>query len=208
MLIESFSLNELDTNTYVVSDGHAAVIIDPCALDMAPVIAYIAKRELSVAALVNTHCHFDHVLGNEPLRALYGAPLYANRAELAILRAAPRTAEIWTGVSPAVREPDGFLAEGAELAVGELRLVVVETPGHSPGGICLHAAGQRVLFTGDTLFAGTIGRTDLPGGDSARLMDSLRDKLWPLPDETVIFPGHGEASTIGEERTHNPFFRF
>lgn len=209
MEIKRFALNELGTNTYVVAadDGHA-IVIDPSVAEMAPVIAYTTAQGLHVTAIVNTHCHFDHVLGNETLRAHYGVPLWLHRAELPNLRNVPDRVEAWFGYRVETREPDGFLQEGDVVTVGNLQFRVIETPGHSPGGICLYEETQGVLLSGDTLFAGTVGRTDLPGSDPQALFDSLRIKLWPLPDSTKIYPGHEEDSTIGEERMHNPYFHF
>jgi len=211
MLIERFALNSMGTNTYVIADRDSgeAIILDPCAADMAPVIAYVADHDLKVQAIVNTHCHFDHVLGNEPLRAHYHAPLWLHRAELALLRDVPERMHALFGMSVETRDPDRFLEAEEVLTLGqEVRLRLLLTPGHSPGGLCLYDEQAGVLFSGDTLFAGTIGRTDLPGSSHADLMASLRDQLWPLPDATVVYPGHEEDTTIGEERMVNPFFRF
>ena len=210
MLIERFTLNEIGTNTYVVGEpGGQVMIIDPSAPDMTPVSSFIRDQGLTVTRIVNTHCHFDHVLGNETVRDMYRTPLLIHRLELPLLLAAPDQVEHFFGyrVQP-TREPDGYLAEGDVISVGEFHFRVIETPGHSPGGVCLYEPDQGVLISGDTLFAGTVGRTDLPGSNSGQLMQSLEKKLWPLPDETRIFPGHADDSTIAQERMHNPFFHF
>lgn len=209
MIIERFALNELGTNIYVVADDDGeAMIIDPGAKDMEPVFAFVGNEGLRVRCIVNTHCHFDHVIGNEATRSRFRVPLLLHESELPLLRSAPDRMEHFLGYRAPVGEPDGWLREGDKLDVGRLRFLVFETPGHSPGGICLYESAEAVLFSGDTLFAGTVGRTDLPGSSRDRLMTSLREKLWPLPDETRVFPGHETDSTIGEERAHNPFFRF
>jgi hydroxyacylglutathione hydrolase len=209
MNIERFALNALGTNTYVVSDRDGeTIVIDPSAPDMSPVVDYIEANGLRTRAIVNTHCHFDHVLGNDVLRAQTGAPLWLHRAEDPVLRDAPKRAQDYLGVAISASTADRYLQAGDIVAVGALAFVVLETPGHSPGGICLYERQQGVVFCGDTLFAGTVGRTDLPGADASVLRSSLREQLWPLPDETVIYPGHGDESTIGDERMHNPYFHF
>ncbi|MCY0870437.1 MAG: MBL fold metallo-hydrolase, partial [Firmicutes bacterium] len=114
----------------------------------------------------------------------------------------------YLGIAISAAGADRHLQAGDVVAVGSLAFAVLETPGHSPGGICLHESAQGILFCGDTLFAGTVGRTDLPGSDPNVLMQSLHKELWPLPDATVIYPGHGDESTIGDERMHNPYFHF
>lgn len=209
MLIERFALNPLATNTYVVADSHGeAWIVDPCAVDMSPVIDFVAARGFCVRAIVNTHCHFDHVLGNERVRAVYDAPLWLHRAELPNLHGAPARAQSFLQATMTTRDPDRFLDAGETLALGDLSFQVLFTPGHSPGGICLYEANEGVLLSGDTLFAGAVGRWDLPGSDYDQLVASLRDVLWPLPDATIVYPGHEEDTTIGEERMVNPYFRF
>ena len=209
MLLQTFTLNELGTNTYVLGEqGGPALLIDPSAFDMAPVFDFVRAHNLTVERIVNTHCHYDHVLGNESARQDLRAPLSAHRLELPVLRGAAARIEQWYGVRMALRDPDEYLADGDAMAVGPFRLHVLETPGHTPGGICLYEASAGILFSGDTLFAGTVGRTDLPGSSGPQLMESLAKKLWPLPDDTRIFPGHADDTTIAEERMHNPYFHF
>lgn len=212
MIVERFALNAMGTNTYVIAAAGEALVIDPCAADMTPVVEYVRSRQLTVKALINTHCHFDHVLGNEVLRTAFRAPLWLHRAELPNLREAPQSAAQWLGVHIETADPDRFLEEGDEVVIGHgpdaVHLQVLLTPGHSPGGICLYDQRASVLFSGDTLFAGTVGRTDLPRSNPDQLVASLRDKLWPLPDHTIVYPGHEDDTTIGEERMVNPYFHF
>lgn len=213
MIVERFALNPMGTNTYVIAAPSGdAYIVDPCATDMAPMVAYIQDHALRVKAIVNTHCHFDHVLGNEAMRTLYRVPLWLHRLELTNLKESPQRAQKWLGIQVETRDPDAFIEDGDVLELGQgtdaVRLQILLTPGHSPGGICLYDRRAGILFSGDTLFAGTVGRTDLPGSDPEALMVSLREKLWPLPDETVVYPGHEDDTTIAEERMANPYFHF
>ncbi len=209
MLMERFTLNDIGTNTYVIGEpGGQVMIVDPSASDMTPVISFIRDRGLAVSRIVNTHCHFDHVLGNEAVRGEYRVPLLIHRLELPLLLRAPEQVETWFGYRMETREPDGYLAEGDVIPIGAFSFHVIETPGHSPGGICLYEPDEGVLISGDTLFAGTVGRTDLPGSNGQQLMESLEKKLWPLPDGTRIFPGHADDTTMAEERMHNPYFHF
>ena len=209
MLIQSFVLNELYTNTYVVGEPHGEVfILDPGDEEMHEVIDYVMEQGLTVKYIINTHAHYDHVLGNERLRKQFAVPLLINELELDTLTQLPNITQMLFNQSVVSNPPDQYLREHDTLDVGRYQFRVIATPGHSPGGICLYEAQAGVLFAGDTIFAGTIGRTDLPGGNAVQLIQSLREKLWPLPDEVVIYPGHEEESTIGEERMHNPYFNF
>ncbi|PWI58530.1 MBL fold metallo-hydrolase [Sulfoacidibacillus thermotolerans] len=209
MRIWRFTLNPLGTNTYVVSDDEGAgLIIDPSSPDMTSVLELIEQEKLQIQQIVNTHCHFDHVLGNEELRVKLGVPLRIHERELPLLENAPKQALDWLDIVVTTEQPDGFFVDGEELLIGKLRFTVLETPGHSPGGVCFYHATENVLFSGDTLFAGTVGRTDLPGADGSQLLVSLKTKLWPLPDQTKVYPGHEEDTTIGEERSLNPYFHF
>ena len=209
MLIQSFVLNELYTNTYVVGEPHGEVfILDPGDEEMHEVIDYVMEQGLTVKYIINTHAHYDHVLGNERLRKQFAVPLLINELELDTLTQLPNITQMLFNQSVVSNPPDQYLREHDTVDVGRYQFRVIATPGHSPGGICLYEAQAGVLFAGDTIFAGTIGRTDLPGGNAIQLLQSLKEKLWPLPDEVVIYPGHEEESTIGEERMHNPYFNF
>jgi hydroxyacylglutathione hydrolase len=206
MVIEAFVLNDLGTNCYVVAaqaNGPCAVI-DPCGVDMTPVLDYVKQQNLTITHIINTHWHGDHVVGNEEIRKFSGAPVYMHELDAPYLTQANDQLLRFLGASDITLKPvDHLLHEGDKLEVGDLTFEVIHTPGHTVGGITLHSDG--VLFTGDTLMAGTIGRSDFPGGSFTDLIRSIREKLLPFSDDTVIYPGHGEPSTIGEEKMLNPF---
>jgi glyoxylase-like metal-dependent hydrolase (beta-lactamase superfamily II) len=184
-----------------------AVVIDP-GDDGGRIHQAIGRHGLTVVAVVATHAHFDHILAAEAIRAATGAPFYLHLDDVELLQWLPASLRLFLGIahSPPPPEVDGKLADGDELTVGEGRLQVIHTPGHSEGSICLLApdATEAMLFSGDTLFAMSIGRTDLPGGDPQALVASIRQRLFPLGD-LPVFPGHGPATTLDRERVSNPF---
>jgi glyoxylase-like metal-dependent hydrolase (beta-lactamase superfamily II) len=165
----------------------------------------LQQHHLTVTAIVNTHAHFDHLFALNEVRAATRAPFLLHTDEEPVLAMAQASALLF-GMRIAKPAPaDRLLREGDEVSAGAITLKVLHTPGHSPGGICL--LHDKSVFVGDTLFQAGIGRTDLPGGDYATLMRSIRDKLFPLPDDTVVYPGHGPATTMGDEKRWNPFLR-
>jgi glyoxylase-like metal-dependent hydrolase (beta-lactamase superfamily II) len=194
----------LQSNSYLLADEvtREAALFDP-GMESEPVADILARERLTVTAIVNTHGHFDHVFGNAYFKAKTGAPLLMHRADLDLVKRLEEQSLYFGFRATPSPPPDRFLEEGDEVRVGGIRLRVLHTPGHSAGGICLVTDGTA--FVGDTLFAGSIGRTDLPGGSAETLLTSIREKLLTLPDDTVIYPGHGPATTIGHERRHNPF---
>jgi hydroxyacylglutathione hydrolase len=195
----------LECNCYVVGDPVAreAIVIDP-GDDAAEIAGAAADQGLSISSIVATHAHFDHVLAAARLKELTGAPFLLHRDDTALLSWLQESVRVWLGVeAPPPPEVDGFPAEGDTLTAGGLELEVVHTPGHSPGSISLIA--PEAVFSGDTLFAGSVGRTDLPGGDGGALLHAIRSKLFALEDERPVLPGHGPATTVGYERRHNPF---
>lgn len=198
----------LQANCYIVSSpgASAAAIADPGG-DPELIAEHLRRGGLRPLAIVNTHAHPDHADANAALKERYRIPILMHRDEAAMLKdAAPLMKLIGLAFEPSP-PPDRLLDDGEEIAIGDLALKVIHTPGHTPGGICLlhEGGGAPVLFSGDTIFAGSIGRTDLPGGSYEALMNSIRDKILPLPDETVVLPGHGPETTLGRERAHNPF---
>ncbi len=202
MEIQTFELTPFMTHCYVVSDGGEALVIDPG--EGAPELLEVLSG-LRVTKIVNTHCHLDHSSGNAAVKAATGAPLAIHSGDLPLLRSLPQQGMMFGVPCEASPEPDEFLVEGDVVRVGSLEFRVVHVPGHSPGHIALLTDG--VAIVGDVLFAGSIGRTDLPGGDSAELIHSIRTKLLTLPDDTTVYSGHGPETTIGEERMYNPFLR-
>lgn len=206
MILETLVVGSLGVNCYIIGDDKTrdAIVIDPGG-NANDILAAIEKHQLKVIAIVNTHAHFDHVGALHSIRAETGAPFVLHEDEVPMLRAAQSSAAMFGLAIPQQMPPERLVRDGDRIEVGAVVLKVLHTPGHTPGGICL--LNENHVFVGDTLFQGSIGRTDFPGGDYATLMRSIRDKLMPLPDETVVHPGHGAATTIGEEKTLNPFLR-
>jgi hydroxyacylglutathione hydrolase len=202
--IRGFTIGPLETNAYLIVDEakRQALLIDP-GLESEGIYDVIHNEGLELSAIVNTHGHFDHVCGNAFFKAKTGAPVLIHQEDVAMMRQAAQQALTFGFQVPTPPPPDRLLAEGDDVVVGESRMDVLHTPGHTPGGICLY--GDGFAFVGDTLFAGSIGRTDLVGGSIEVLLASIRSKLLSLPDETAVYPGHGPPTTIGEERLSNPF---
>ncbi|MDF1542617.1 MAG: MBL fold metallo-hydrolase [Anaerosomatales bacterium] len=196
-------LGPLDTNCWIAADGAdgPAVVIDP-ADDAGAVLDALAGTR--VAAVVLTHCHFDHLAGAAALLEATGAPLMVHEADAPFITHPEGTGGALFGFDHVAPETDRVLVAGDVVEAGSLALEVLHTPGHTPGGICLYTPGH--LFSGDTLFAGSVGRTDFPRGDGRALRDSIASWIAPLPDDTAVHPGHGPDTTIGRERRINPFF--
>jgi len=205
MLLRSVTVGITQTNCYLVGcdETHEGVVIDPGG-NPARILQAVGEIGLAVRYVLNTHCHFDHMAANADIVAATGAPLALHPAEIPILQA--RGGASWFGVP--VREsplPDLELEAGQVLEVGTLHFQVLETPGHSPGGVTFYLEGEGVAFDGDVLFAMGVGRVDLPGGDWDTLLRSIREVLFTLPDETVLYPGHGPQTTVGREKRSNPW---
>jgi hydroxyacylglutathione hydrolase len=195
----------LACNCYIVGDAATteAIVIDPGG-DADEIAGAIASRSLTIVAIVATHAHFDHIIAAERLRELTGAPFYLHDGDRALLDWMQTSGRLFLGVDlPPPPEVDRPAPEGEILTAGDVKLEVLHTPGHSPGSISLVADGA--VFSGDTLFAGSIGRTDLPGGDTSQLLQVITDKLFPLGDDMAVHPGHGPSTKIGDERRFNPF---
>src|SRR5205085_2775029 len=175
--------------------------------DIEDVASILQQHNLKVKQIVITHAHIDHVGGAMKLRALTGAPIMLNHNDLALLKMLDMQAT-WIGVAaPGDVKIDAALADGENLSAGNLSADVLHTPGHTEGSVCLYFPADKLLIAGDTLFAGSIGRTDLPGGSMDKIMRSLHERVLALPDDTVVIPGHGPKTTIGSEREGNPFLR-
>ncbi len=208
MIHEILPVGPLQCNCSVIGDEttHEAMVIDP-GDDIADILALIQKHNLQVKRIVITHAHIDHVGGAMKLRAATGAPILLNHNDYTLLKMLDLQAA-WIGMeSPGKVEIDHSLGESDRVEAGALLANVMHTPGHTEGSICLHFPAQKKLIAGDTLFAGSIGRTDLPGGSFDKIISSLQEKLLALPDETIVVPGHGPLTTIGAERESNPFLR-
>jgi glyoxylase-like metal-dependent hydrolase (beta-lactamase superfamily II) len=206
MIHEIFPVGPLQCNCSVVGDetSREAMVIDP-GDDIDDVLAIIRKHNLTVRQIVITHAHIDHVGGAMKLRRATGAPILLNENDYDLLKMLDVQAT-WLGMAqPEKVEIDDSPVQGSRVTAGALKASVLHTPGHTQGSICLYFPAEKKLIAGDTLFAGSIGRTDLPGGSFEKIIHSLRERLLPLPDETVVVPGHGPLTTIGEERVSNPF---
>lgn len=210
-IFEHMVVGDLSCNCYLVADPQTrqAVVIDP-GDDGGRILEAIGTHKLDLVAVVATHAHFDHILAAETLRAATGAPFHLHAADTDLLAWLPASLEMFLGITTPVAPPevDRRLSDGDEIAVGGSGLQVIHTPGHSPGSVSLLSPEQGedgpVLFSGDTLFAMSVGRADLPGGDPDVLVDSIRRRLFPLGDMPV-YPGHGPATTLDRERVNNPF---
>jgi len=205
MIVEQIVVGPLASNCYIFGDEEAGrgIVVDPGA-DAPLILGAIARLGLEIEAIVATHGHFDHVGAAGEVRERTGAPFLAHPQEQEAIAAARLRAQLFAGLDiPQPPSPDRLLEEGEVLSIGRYTLRVAHAPGHSPGHIVL--LGDNLAFVGDVLFAGSVGRTDLPGGDYTALMQSISRLLLPLPDETVVYPGHGPVTTIGRERLTNPF---
>src|ERR1700733_687627 len=206
MTEEILPVAPLRCNCSVIGDetSREAMVIDP-GDDLQEVLALIRKHDLQVKQIVITHAHIDHVGGAMKLRAATGAPILLNQNDYALLKMLDAQAA-WIGVVPPGKvEIDRSVSTGETVTAGSVTANILHTPGHTEGSICLYFAADKKLIAGDTLFAGSIGRTDLPGGSMQKILRSLHDTVLALPDETVVVPGHGPLTTIGEERETNPF---
>jgi hydroxyacylglutathione hydrolase len=208
MIHEILPVGPLQCNCSVIGDeaSREAMVIDP-GDDIEDVLALIRKHNLTIKQIVITHAHIDHVGGAAKLRAATGAPILLNQNDYGLLKMLDVQAT-WIGMpSPGKVDIDQSVAQADKVKAGSLAANVIHTPGHTEGSICLYFPAQQKLIAGDTLFAGSIGRTDLPGGSFDKIIRSIHEKVLSLPDDTVVVPGHGPLTTIGEERQSNPFLK-
>ncbi len=208
MTIETvtLTLGIVQTNCYIVADtaSGAAVVIDP-ADDAAAILQAVRTHGWTLRQILATHAHFDHVLAADDLRRATGAPFRLHEADLPVLEAMALTGQLFGLELPPAPEPDSFVVAGEQIAVDGLSLRVLFTPGHTPGHVSYVLPAAEMVFSGDCLFQGSIGRTDLPGGDYDLLLRSIREQLLPLGDAYTVASGHGPLTTIGAERATNPF---
>jgi hydroxyacylglutathione hydrolase len=208
MILETYAVGPLQCNCTLLGDEEAgeAIVIDP-GDEIARIHQRLTELKLKLKQILITHAHIDHVGGALKLKRLTGAPILLNESDLTLLKMMEMQAA-WLGVhAPETAPPDETLSEGMVVGLDRFPAQVLHTPGHTQGSVCLHFAPLKLVIAGDTLFAGSIGRTDLPGGDFDQIIESLHSRLLTLPDETKVLPGHGPATTIGEERQSNPFLQ-
>jgi glyoxylase-like metal-dependent hydrolase (beta-lactamase superfamily II) len=209
--IQSFTFSPVQENTYVLyNENRAACIIDPgCYFshEEQALKGFIEGNNLTPVLLLNTHCHLDHIFGNRFVQKEWNLTLHLHPLEKQLLDLGPVQGQMW---QLPFENYDGdlkYLEEGDTVLIGNEPLEVLLTPGHSPGSICFYSNAHRFLIGGDVLFNGSIGRTDLPGGDFKTLEQSIKTKLYTLPQDVVVYPGHGDSTTIGDELKTNPFVR-
>src|SRR5580658_2286786 len=205
-ILETFPVGPLQCNCTILGDPvtREAIVIDP-GEEIGRIYRRLTELGLKVTQILITHAHIDHVGGALRLKQLTGAPILLNENDLQLLKMMAVQAG-WLGVeTPETAPPDANLADGLRVGLESIPAEVVYTPGHTKGSVCLYFQPLNLLVAGDTLFAGSIGRTDLPGGDSQQILDSIHDRLLVLPEETIVLPGHGPVTTIGEEKERNPF---
>jgi hydroxyacylglutathione hydrolase len=211
LTVQPFTFNPVQENTYVVyNEKGQCCIIDPgCyfASEEQELRDFIEKNRLKPVYLLNTHCHLDHIFGNNYVSKLYGLPLYINRLEEPVLEYGPASGHLWQMPFENYQGELKFLDEGDVIRLGDDELHVLFTPGHSPGHISFYNKENKFLLSGDVLFQGSVGRTDLPGGDFTILEETIKTKLYTLPADTIVYSGHGETTTIGDEMKSNPFVK-
>ena len=206
MNIETLVVGPIETNCYIASDpvSREAVIID-AGDDAEEILAYVEQNRLQVKYLLNTHGHFDHIQANDAIREKTGAQLAIHADDVELLASPEKVSAGMMSVIHGCREPELVLHNGDTIAFGPYQLRVIYTPGHSKGSCCFYEVQEKVCFTGDTLFRGSIGRTDLYGGNYAVLLKSVRERLQVVADDVTIYPGHGPESTMAFERRANPY---
>ncbi len=208
--IKQFTFSPFLENTYLIWDesSREAAVIDPGCFNKKEndeLKSAIEKENLNLLYLINTHCHIDHIFGNAFIKNTSGAKYFAPKEDVFLLELMIGQAENYGVELIPSPQPDEFISENILLSLGEIKGKYLYTPGHSPGEYCLYFEAQKICFTGDVLFKENIGRADLWGGDYNTLLNSVKTKLFALPDDVKIFPGHGESSTIGYEKDKNPF---
>jgi glyoxylase-like metal-dependent hydrolase (beta-lactamase superfamily II) len=208
MIHEILIVGPLQCNCSILGDETSleAIVVDP-GDDIPRILSVLDKHNLTVRQIVITHAHIDHIAGAHRLKRVTGAPILYNQNDLPLVEMMDTQAG-WLGIpTPEVPPPDDTLDDGKRIAIIGLTGSILHTPGHTQGSVCLYLPDQSLLLAGDTLFAGSVGRTDFPGGNTQKLLTSIQDRLLTLPDEVAVIPGHGPRTTIGSERHSNPFLQ-
>ncbi len=210
MEVAVFTFNDFQENTYVLYDDTGeCMIVDPGIhneIEEIQFSEFLIARGLTPKILFNTHCHLDHVFGNQYVADKYDLKLMSHKGEQVVLDFVPKMCEMYGIAYKGSPDIDIFVEEGEVIEFGNQKLKAILTPGHSPASLSLYNADSHILIAGDVLFKGSIGRTDLPGGDYDTLIQVVKEKIFTLPDETVVYPGHGPSTTVGVEKQTNPFF--
>ena len=206
MIFDVIVVGPLGVNCFIMGceETKQGVVVDPGG-DTDKILTRIQEHGLKVAAVINTHGHFDHVGGNRQMIEMTGAPLWIHAADAPMLGRVAQVSSMYGLAGENSPDADHFLTDGMLIPFGNHFVKVIHTPGHTPGGCCLYLEPQQTIITGDTLFADSVGRTDLPGGSYEQLVTSIRTRLFVLPDQVVAWPGHGPSTTIGHEKHHNPY---
>jgi len=206
MIMEVIVVDPLGVNCIVLGDEETktGVVVDPGG-DAADILAAVARHGLDIKYILNTHGHFDHIGANGAVQEKTGAELLIHEEDFPMLTRAKKSAAMYGCTVEESPQPTGYLSDGMKIEFGGHTIDVLHTPGHTPGGCSLYLAAEGIVITGDTLFADSVGRTDLPGGSTRTLITSIRQKLLTLPEETVVWPGHGPSTTIRREKHGNPF---
>ena len=211
LTVQPFTFNPVQENTYVVYNGkgHCCIIDPGCyfASEESRLKDFIGQNKLKPIYLLNTHCHLDHIFGNKFIYKTYGLTLWLNKLEKPVLEYGPASGQLWQMPFDNYDAELNFIDEGDTIRLDDDQLEVLFTPGHSPGHVSFYSRENKFVISGDVLFEGSVGRTDLPGGDFNILEESIRTKLYTLPAETVVYPGHGDTTTIGDEMKTNPFVK-
>jgi glyoxylase-like metal-dependent hydrolase (beta-lactamase superfamily II) len=211
LTVQPFTFNPVQENTYILyNENKDCCIIDPgCyfAAEEQELTDFIEQNRLKPAYLLNTHCHLDHIFGNRFIHKKYGLTLHLHKLEKPVLEYGPTAGQMWQLPFDNYDAELNYIDEGEVIRIGDDELHILFTPGHSPGSISFYSKENKFVISGDVLFEGSIGRTDLPGGDFRILEESIKAKLYTLPEDVIVFPGHGDSTTIGDEMHSNPFVK-
>ncbi|EOZ99286.1 Hydroxyacylglutathione hydrolase [Indibacter alkaliphilus LW1] len=207
--LKTFTFNPFQENTYILyNDNLEAIVFDPGCYESHErdeLTSFIEDEKLKVKMLINTHCHIDHVLGNAFVKRKYNVPFLIHKNELPVLKSVVTYASNYGFPGYEEAEVDHYLDEKRRLELGDEKIELLFVPGHAPGHLVFYHPDSKICIAGDTLFQGSIGRTDLPGGDHQTLLDAIQKEMFALPDDTKVYPGHGPMTTIGYEKEYNPF---